>query len=323
MSSMSNQSKSELRQIARENRKQVKAYEKELNRTRYTRSEFVSRMKNEENVLEVDNLHTHFIRDHETIRAVNGVSFVVPKGTIVGIIGAKGSGKSVTSLSIMQLLDRPEGIIVDGAIRLKLQDDQVVDVTKMPLQELESVRGSAMAMVTDDPVSDLNPIFTIGDQLADIIGLHHLDLSDEGVKEHSLQALKRVKIANADEVYSMYPTQLSAGMRQRVSLAIALACEPSIVILDEPTRSLDVTLQAQINDLIRDLSEEIDTSFILITNDLGDVSVLCDHVMVMQDGKVIEQGTTQEVFQNPTHPYTKALLDPLTDVEHNVDRLYS
>lgn len=322
MSSKFKRLDSEQRLIARENRKLIKDYEKDLKRTNYTRSEFVARMKNDENVLEVENLHTHFISDHGTVRAVNGVSFDVPEGKIVGIIGEKGSGKSVMSLSIMQLLDRPAGVIVKGAIRLKLHDDQVVDLARMPLQELAVVRGTAVTMVTDEPVSNLNPVFTIGDQLEDVIGFYDADLSQEEIKERSIRALKLVKIRNADEVYTMYPSQLSAGMRQRVSIAIALACEPSVIILDEPTRSLDVTIQAQINDLLLDLNRENRTTMILISNDLGDVSVLCDYVIVMKEGRVVERGTTEEIFHTPAHPYTLSLLDPLTDAGHNVDLLY-
>ena len=323
MSSKSNRTSAERRQMARENRKLVKAYEKELHRTRYTRSEFVARMKNDENVLEVDNLHTHFVRDSGTVRAVDGVSFDVPRGKIVGLIGEKGSGKSVTSLSIMQLLERPEGIIADGAIRLRLKDDQVVDIAAMPLQEIDAIRGSAIAMVTDEPTSSLHPVFMVGDQLDEVIGSEHLELGDEEIREKSLQVLRQVKIANAEEVYNMYPSQLSTGMRQRVSLAIALAGEPSVIILDEPTRSLDVTLQAQIVDLLRALNEEISTSMIYITNDLGDVAVLCDYVGVMHSGRVVERGTTAEIFQTPAHPYTEALLDPLLNTGQNTDRLYS
>lgn len=323
MSSMFKKMSAEQRLIARENRKKIKAYEKELHRTNYTRSEFVARMKNDDNVLEVDNLHTHFISEEGTVRAIEGVSFDVPQGKIVGIIGEKGSGKSVTSLSIMQLLDRPEGIIVEGQIRLKLQDDQVVDIASMPLQELDVVRGSAVAMVTDEPTSDLHPVFMIGDQLDEVIGLHYPEMSYEEVKDRSLEILKLVKIGNPEDVYGMYPSQLSAGMRQRVSIAIALACEPSVIILDEPTRSLDVTIRAQIIDLLQELNQTVSSSMILITNDLGDVSVLCDYVIVMEQGRVVERGTTTEVFETPAHPYTQALLDPLTQVRQNSDRLFS
>ena len=279
-------------------------------------------MKNPNNVVEFDNVHTYFFTDIGVVKAVDGVSFEVPKGKTVGIVGESGCGKSVTSLSMMQLVQRPTGQTVEGEIRFDA-GDQVYNVVNTPTSEMQKLRGNQMAMIFQEPMTSLNPVFRIGDQVDEVIALHNPSMSKEEVKERTIEMLKMVGIANSEGVYSMYPHELSGGMRQRIMIAMGLACSPKLIVADEPTTALDVTIQAQILDLLRGLKEKINSSIMLITHDLGVIAEMADYVVVMYAGRVVEKGTAQEIFKDPRHPYTIGLMNSKPVVGKKVDRLYS
>jgi len=312
----------ETRRISKENRKITRAYEKQYNRKNVPESEFKSAMRNPENVVEFDNLHTYFFTDIGTVKAVNGVSFDVPKGKTVGIVGESGCGKSVTSLSLMQLLPRPMGQIVGGEIRFNA-GDFVYNIAKTPAERMQKIRGNKMSMIFQEPMTSLNPVFRIGDQVDEVIALHNPQLSKEEVKARTIQMLEMVGIANSHGVYRMFPHELSGGMRQRIMIAMALACEPKLIIADEPTTALDVTIQAQILDLLRNLKDKINSSIMLITHDLGVIAEMADYVVVMYAGKIVEKGTAKDIFHNPSHPYTIGLMNSKPVVNKRVERLYS
>ena len=295
----------ESREISRRNRKIISALEKEYNRKNISPEEYTTEMHDKNNILEVDNLHTYFYTDVGTVKAVDGVSFDVPRGKTVGIVGESGCGKSVTSLSIMQLLQRPQGQIVKGEIRFNL-GDKAVNIAKVPIKHMQKIRGNKISMIFQEPMTSLNPVFRIGMQLDEVIALHNPDMTKEDVKDRSIEMLKTVGIANAEGVYRMYPHELSGGMRQRVMIAMALACSPSLIIADEPTTALDVTIQAQILDLLRTLKERI-SSIMLITHDLGVIAEMADYVVVMYAGRVIESGTSMDIFKDPRHPAPSVL----------------
>lgn len=312
----------ESRKITRENRKITDRIEKQRNRKNVPEREYRTEMRDPNNVVEFDDLHTFFFTDIGTVKAVDGVSFEVPQGKTVGVVGESGCGKSVTSLSLMQLVQRPQGQIVGGAIRLNL-GERAYDIAKTPTAAMEKIRGNTVSMVFQEPMTSLNPVFRVGKQIDEVISLHHPKMSREDVKRRSIEMIEMVGIANCEGVYSMYPHELSGGMRQRIMIAMALACNPRLIIADEPTTALDVTIQAQILDLLRDLKSQINASIMLITHDLGVIAEMADFVVVMYAGKVVEKGTTAEVFLTPAHPYTKGLMASKPAVNKKVHRLYS
>ena len=312
----------ESRRISRANAKITRKLDAKLNRKHATESEYLTTMHDAGNVVEFDDLHTCFFTDVGTVKAVDGVSFNVPVGKTVGIVGESGCGKSVTSLSLMQLLQRPTGQIVSGEIRLNL-GDKAYDVTKMPIRAMEKIRGNVVSMIFQEPMTSLNPVFRIGFQLDEIIKLHNPGMKDEEVKQRSVDAIKMVGIPDAEGIYNRYPHELSGGMRQRIVIAMALACNPRLIIADEPTTALDVTIQAQILELLRKLKGEINASIMLITHDLGVIAEMADYVVVMYAGRVVEKGLAKEVFLDPRHPYTIGLMESKPVINKTVDRLYS
>ena len=316
-------SRKESARISRENRKITRAIEKKRNRKHVDPSEYMTKMRDENNVVEFDNVHTFFFTDIGTVRAVDGVSFDVPQGSTVGIVGESGCGKSVTSLSLMQLVQRPQGQTVEGQIRFNAGDGKVYDIANTPTKVMQTLRGSKIAMIFQEPMTSLNPVFRIGQQLNEVLELHYPDWTEEQVKARTIEMLKMVGIANSEGVYMMYPHELSGGMRQRVMIAMALACDPKLIIADEPTTALDVTIQAQILDLLRTLKDRINSSIMLITHDLGVIAEMADYVVVMYSGRIVERGTASEVFHNPCHPYTIGLMASKPVVNRRVDRLYS
>ena len=313
----------ESRRISRENRKITNALEKKHKRRNVPESEYLTEMHDKNNVLEIENLHTYFFTDVGTVRSVDGITFEVPIGKTVGIVGESGCGKSVTSLSIMQLLQRPQGQIVDGEIRLNL-GDKAYDVTKAPNEVMQHLRGNFVSMIFQEPMTALNPVFRIGAQVDEVIKLHDSEgLKPEKIKSRTIKLLETVGIANSEGVYKMFPHELSGGMRQRVMIAMALACEPRVIIADEPTTALDVTIQAQILDLLRSLKDKINSSIMFITHDLGVIAEMADYVVVMYAGRIVEQGTAEEIFAHPAHPYTIGLMASKPVVGKQVDKLYS
>ena len=312
----------ESRKISRENRKITSEYEKKRNRKNIPEEEYVTKMKNPDNCVEFDNLHTYFFTDIGVVKSVDGVSFDVPQGKTVGIVGESGCGKSVTSLSLMQLVQRPTGQTVEGEIRFQTQDG-VYNVVNAPTSLMQKLRGNQMSMIFQEPMTSLNPVLRIGEQVDEVIALHNPEKSKEEVKARTIEMLEMVGIANKEGVYRMYPHELSGGMRQRIMIAMALACDPRLIIADEPTTALDVTIQAQILDLLRGLKERINSSIMLITHDLGVVAEMADFVVVMYAGRVVEKGTAQEIFKDPRHPYTIGLMNSKPVVGKKVDKLYS
>ena len=356
----------EVRAIAKANAKEMRRLEK-AKRVDLPESAFTTAMRDDGNILEIDNLHSYFFTDQGVVKAVNGVTFNVPLNSTVGVVGESGCGKSVTSMSVMRLLQGPTGQIVEGSIRFKAYDflrdedgnfvpeyekdengkikfetvldkdgkpvlnddgsekrhavvkkdenglpvyekeEKVYDIAKMPMKEMYRLRGRQMSMVFQEPMTSLNPVFTIGEQLDEVTLLHVPGASKEYAKKRSIDMLNTVGIAMSERVYAAYPHELSGGMRQRVMIAMALACEPRLIIADEPTTALDVTIQAQILRLFNDLKTKINGSILLITHDLGVIAEMADYVVVMYAGRIIEQGTASEIFHNPCHPYTQGL----------------
>ena len=313
----------EARRISKENRKITATLEKKRKRKNVSESEYLTEMKNPENTVEFENLRTYFYTDAGTVKSVDSVSFSVPMGKTVGVVGESGCGKSVTSLSLMQLLQRPQGQIVDGAIRLNT-GDKVYDITKTPETVMQHLRGNFMSMIFQEPMTSLNPVFKIGDQVDEVLLFHKSGYeTKEAAKKRTIELLEMVGIANSEGVYNMYPHELSGGMRQRIVIAMALACSPKLIIADEPTTALDVTIQAQILDLLRGLKDKINSSIMLITHDLGVIAEMADYVVVMYSGRVVEAGTAKEIFSNPSHPYTIGLMASKPVVGKHVDKLYS
>ena len=312
----------ESRKISRQNRRITRELDKKRDRKKVNPAEYTAKMRDDNNVVEFDNLHTYFFTDIGTVKAVDGVSFDVPRGKTVGVVGESGCGKSVTSLSLMQLVQRPQGQIVEGAIRFN-GADRVYDIAKTPTEAMQRIRGNQISMIFQEPMTSLNPVFRIGDQVDEVIILHSPEMSRADVKAQTIKMLEMVGIANAQGVYNMYPHELSGGMRQRVMIAMALALSPKLIIADEPTTALDVTIQAQILDLLRNLKDQINSSIMLITHDLGVIAEMADYVVVMYSGRIVEKGTVHEVFHNPSHPYTIGLLNSKPVVNKDVERLYS
>ena len=304
----------ESRAIIKYNIKQMKYYEN-LKRQKRDESEYITSMKDPNNIIEIDNLKTCFFTDNGTVMSVNGVSFSIPKNKIVGVVGESGCGKSVTSLSIMQLVQSPQGQIVDGQIKFNYEElgyyedgtKKAYYITKMPLKEIHKIRGKDITMIFQEPMTSLNPVFTIGYQLDEVSFIHNKEITKEEAKKHSIDMLNKVGISMPEHVYDSYPHELSGGMRQRVMIAMALAGNPKLIIADEPTTALDVTIQAQILELLKDLQKEQGCSIMLITHDLGVIAEMADEVVVMYAGRVIEKGTSKEIFHNPLHPYTIGL----------------
>lgn len=312
----------ESREISKRNRKITREMEKKRNRKNIPESEYITKMKNPDNCVEFDNVHTYFFTDIGTVKSVNGVSFDVPQGKTVGIVGESGCGKSVTSLSLMQLVQRPAGQTVEGEIRFN-SGEQVYNVVNAPTSVMQKLRGNYMSMIFQEPMTSLNPVFRIGDQIDEVIALHNQDMTKERVKSRTIEMLDMVGIANKEGVYKMFPHELSGGMRQRIMIAMALACNPKLIIADEPTTALDVTIQAQVLDLLRNLKDKINSSIMLITHDLGVVAEMADYVVVMYAGRVVEKGTAREIFKDPRHPYTIGLMNSKPVVGKHVDKLYS
>ncbi len=358
----------ESRMIAKQNRAITKELEKRKKR-KNVEAEYLTEMEDPSNIIEFDNLHTYFYTDTGVVKAVNGVSFSIPEGSTVGVVGESGCGKSVTSLSLMQLVQGPSGQIVDGSIRFRTNafrrdvlgrkipvyeteivdgeevvkvdekgkpinkknvlggnmyemDEKVYDIAKMPVDAMRSIRGREIAMIFQEPMTSLNPVFTIGNQLDEVAFLHIEGISKADAKNRSIEMLQLVGIADPEGVYKKFPHELSGGMRQRVMIAMALLCNPRLIIADEPTTALDVTIQAQILDLLREIKDKISGSIMLITHDLGVVAEMADYVVVMYAGKVIEMGTAEDIFDNPLHPYTIGLQKSKPTVDGEVESLY-
>ncbi len=372
----------EIRAIAKKNAKVMYRLEKYKYR-KADESEYTTTMKDDANILEIEDLNTYFFTDQGIVKAVNGVSFNIPKNATVGIVGESGCGKSVTSMSVMRLLQGPQGQIYSGSIRFKTFDykkdangalipvyekdkngriitavlrgkdgkpkldktgkeirlpkqatdengrpmyeleEKVYDIAKMPIKEIHRIRGKQISMIFQEPMTSLNPIFTIGEQLDEVVLIHTPGATKEMAKARSLEMLNLVGIAMPERVYKSFPHELSGGMRQRVMISMALACDPRLIIADEPTTALDVTIQAQILDLLRDLKQRIDGSIMLITHDLGIIAEMADYVVVMYAGRVIEQGTVQEIFHNPCHPYTIGLQKSKPTMDSDSDTLFN
>ena len=366
----------EIRAIAKANKKVMLRLEKYKNR-KAPESEFVTEMKDPSNILEIEDLNTYFFTDQGVVKAVNGVSFAIPKNATVGIVGESGCGKSVTSMSVMRLIQGPQGQIYSGSIRFKAYDykrdahgklipvyetdeqgrtvmtdeldkkgnptgntvpkqlldekgapvfeteEKVYDIAKMPISEIHRIRGKQIAMIFQEPMTSLNPIFTIGEQLDEVTFIHTPGATKAMAKARSMEMLNLVGIAAPERVYKAFPHELSGGMRQRVMIAMALACDPRLIIADEPTTALDVTIQAQILDLLRELKDRIDGSIMLITHDLGVIAEMADYVVVMYAGRVIEQGTVREIFHNPLHPYTIGLQKSKPTMDSDSNTLFN
>lgn len=340
-------SNKEIQEIARQNKKVMMALEKEKWKSKPEEA-YTTEMKDENNILEIDDLNTYFFTDQGVVKAVNGVSLNVPLHATVGIVGESGCGKSVTSMSVMRLLQGPTGQIYSGAIRFKSCDfvrdkkgkpistgkdengnpiyeteEKVYDIAKMPMNEIHRIRGRQIAMIFQEPMTSLNPVFTIGNQLDEVTFIHTPGATKAMAKARSLEMLELVGIAAPERVYNAYPHELSGGMRQRVMISMALICNPRLVIADEPTTALDVTIQAQILSLLRDIKDKMDGSILLITHDLGVIAEMADYVVVMYAGRVIEQGTVREIFYDPRHPYTIGLQKSKPTMSSDTDTLYN
>jgi len=273
---------------------------------------------NNEEILEVKNLRTYFYTDEGVVKAVDDVSFSLHKGEVIGIVGESGSGKSVANLSVMNLILSPPGKIVGGEVLFHGED-----ILKLKEKQLQKIRGAKISMIFQDPMTSLNPFLRISTQLIETIMLHQ-NLDKKQAREKAIQMLDMVGIPAAAERVDSYPHQFSGGMCQRVMIAMALSCNPEILIADEPTTALDVTIQAQILDLIRDLTHKLGTAVILITHSLGVVAGMCDNIYVMYAGRVVEFGTAEQIFETPRHPYTRGLIKSVPRLDkRNRDRLFS
>ena len=270
-----------------------------------------------ENLLEVKNLKTYFFTDGGVVKSVDDVSFNVKPGKTLGVVGESGCGKSITSLSIMQLVETPPGKIVDGEIIYN--GENLLGKDK---DEMRKIRGGEIAMIFQEPMTSLNPVFTVGQQIMEALMIH-TDMDKTKAKERAIEMLKLVRIPLAEKRFNEYPHQLSGGMRQRVMIAMALSCNPKLLICDEPTTALDVTSQAQILDLIIELKEKLGTSIMMITHDLGVIAEVADDVMVMYAGKIVEYGTADQIFETPMHPYTHGLMNCIPKLnDDNETRLH-
>jgi oligopeptide/dipeptide ABC transporter ATP-binding protein len=268
-------------------------------------------------ILEIKDLRTHFFTDRGEIPAVDGVDLHVNPGEVLGVVGESGCGKSVTSLSVLKLVPSPPGKIVSGSILFKDQD-----ITAMNEREMRKIRGNCISMIFQEPMTSLNPLFTVGHQIVETIR-EHRKITKKEARALTLEMLKKVGIARAESIIDEYPHQLSGGMRQRVMIAMSITCNPDVLIADEPTTALDVTIQAQILDLIRRLNEEQGMAVMMITHDLGVVAEMCHRVAVMYAGKVVEEGSVRDIFKRPLHPYTQGLIQSVPRMNESRARLYS
>ena len=280
--------------------------------------DYITQMKNPKNVVELHGLQTCFFTENGTVRAVDGVSFSVPAGKIVGIVGESGCGKSVTGMSLMGLVQKPRGRITGGQILLNM-GDHAYDLTQVPEKVFRTLRGGDIAMIFQEPMTALNPVLPIGKQIAESIRLH--DPSTDPAKR-TVQLLRTVGLPDPRRLAKQYPHSLSGGQRQRVCIAMALAGNPRLIVADEPTTALDVTVQAQILSLLRQLTDAMGTAVMLITHDLGVVATVADLVVVMYAGRVVEQGTVEEIFHSPAHPYTIGLMASKPVLGQKTDTLY-
>ncbi|MBT2584059.1 ABC transporter ATP-binding protein [Planococcus sp. ISL-109] len=275
-------------------------------------------MDERKTILDVKGLRTSFFTDDGEVPAVDNVDFHIRQGEVLGIVGESGCGKSVTSLSIMGLVPSPPGKIVGGEILF-----QDKDLTKLSDKQMRQIRGDDIAMIFQEPMTSLNPLFTIGDQLREALKIHKRDWSKKQIQARAVEMMKLVGLPRPEALLTEYPHQLSGGMRQRVMIAMALLCDPKVLIADEPTTALDVTIQSQILKLIKNLNERLDTAVLLITHDLGVVAETCERVVVMYAGKVVEEGPVHTIFKDPQHPYTRGLLASVPDMRFKKERLYS
>ncbi|MEH0367701.1 ABC transporter ATP-binding protein [Vibrio mimicus] len=273
---------------------------------------------NEDVVLSVKQLETEFMTDNGPVKILHGVSFDVKKGRTLGLVGESGCGKSVTAMSIMGLLPKPYGRVIGGEILYR-----GTDLVKLPPKEMYSMRGDRISIIFQDPMTALNPVHTVGKQLMEVLALHRPELNRAALRKHALEMLEKVRIPMADKRLDEYPHNLSGGMRQRVMIAMALACKPEVLICDEPTTALDVTVQASILELIQDLQQETGMAVIFITHDLGVVAEVCDEVAVMYAGKVVEYADVFSLFDEPQHPYTERLMSLMPSLEHTPKQLIS
>ncbi|MCL2862165.1 MAG: ABC transporter ATP-binding protein [Firmicutes bacterium] len=322
----------EEKEIAKENKQQIKRLEKEKKRKK-TLDEYTSVMRDENNLVEFDNLNTNFFTERGVVKAVNGVNFSVKKGATVGIVGESGCGKSVTAMSLMRLIQGPMGQITDGAIRYNSRDGTVYDMAKMPIKEVYKIRGKEISMIFQEPMTSLNPVVRIGNQLDEVSKIHlksicpktgnEIPMTKEDAKARSIDMLAKVGIPAPEHVYKRFPHELSGGMRQRVMISMALLCDPSLIIADEPTTALDVTVQAQILELLKVIREQFNGSIMLITHDLGVIAEMADYVIIMYAGRIIEEGTVDELFYNPQHPYTVALHKSKPTISSEGNRLFN
>lgn len=380
--------------ISRTNSRIISRLEKNKKR-KADESEYTTEMRDPNNIVEFDNLHTYFFTDSGVVKSVDGVSFEIPQGSVVGVVGESGCGKSVTSLSLMQLVQAPQGQIVEGSIRFQTSDfvygedgkpipiyeyakdengntltdengepvvltrpvtdkkgnvkkdkngepvmekvqavdengfpaferePKTYDVAKMPTSQMRKIRGKEIAMIFQEPMTSLNPVFTVGNQMDEVVLLHVPGATRESAKARSIEMLRLVGIAEGEMVYKKYPHELSGGMRQRVMIAMALSCNPRLIIADEPTTALDVTIQAQILELLKNVKEKIHGSIMLITHDLGVIAGMADYVVVMYAGRIVEKGTVEDIFYRPMHPYTVGLQKSKPVVNQKTDWLYS
>lgn len=268
-------------------------------------------------LVEFKDVHTYFYTEAGTVKAVNGVSYKIKEGETVCVVGESGCGKSVTALSLMRLIAAPQGEIVKGNINFDGKD-----ITSLSEEEMMSIRGNDISMIFQEPMTSLNPVFTVGNQIMESIMLHQ-KLDKKQARDKAIEMITLVGIPRAEAIVDSYPHELSGGMRQRIMIAMALSCNPKLLIADEPTTALDVTIQAQILDLMRDIKQKTQTSIMLITHDLGVVAEMADYVVVMYAGKVIEEGPVNDIFKNPLHPYTRGLLKSKPVINQETDRLYS
>ena len=321
----------ESRAIIKSNLKQMKEWEKKKRR-KVEPKDYTTVMKNPNNVLEIDHLETCFFTDNGVVRSVNNISLEVPKDSIVGLLGESGCGKSVTSLSIMQLVQAPQGQVVGGQIRFnsgelgtnEKGETLCYDVTKMPTLDMCRIRGKDISMIFQEPMTTLNPVFTIGYQIEEVYLLHTPGATQEDAHKKAIEMLSLVGIPMPETIVNYYPHQLSGGMRQRVMIAIALTGNPKLIIADEPTTALDVTIQNQILKLLKKAQKESGASIMLITHDLGVVAEMADYVVVMYAGRIVEKGTVYDIFDNPMHPYTIGIQKAKPSLESDVSaELYS
>ncbi|MCR8642736.1 ABC transporter ATP-binding protein [Paenibacillus sp. N1-5-1-14] len=270
-----------------------------------------------EPLLEIKGLETHFFTDRGRVPAVDGVDIQIRKGEVLGIVGESGCGKSVMSLSVMGLIPQPPGKIVSGSIEFKNQN-----LASLSENRMQQIRGNEIAMIFQEPMTSLNPVFTSGNQIVETVRLHR-KIGKKEARAHTIEMLRKVGIPRPEAVVDQYPHQLSGGMRQRVMIAMAMSCDPELLIADEPTTALDVTIQAQILDLMKQLNRDSGTAIMMITHDLGVVSEICDRIVVMYAGKVVEEGDKRSILKNPQHPYTKGLIQSVPDMSSKQERLYS